>query len=76
MPLYEYRCDGCGNKFEQIRPIGDHITHCPTCGESVQRVYCGTFIFRFRGRNWKPYSVEGSEGAETVREERAYVTQD
>ena len=33
MPLYEYRCEGCGERFEQLQPVsfrpGDTV--CPHC---------------------------------------------
>ncbi len=33
MPLYEYRCDECGTKFEERRPLaaGDEPAECPNC---------------------------------------------
>ena len=33
MPIYEYRCSGCGSIFEQlVRSNGDQPTACPKCG--------------------------------------------
>ncbi|MGE5570221.1 MAG: FmdB family zinc ribbon protein [Rhodospirillales bacterium] len=34
MPLYEYRCAGCGAKFELLRRMqdADAETVCPECG--------------------------------------------
>jgi putative FmdB family regulatory protein len=36
MPLYEYRCQDCGEKFEKLTRIGsrDHEVTCPLCGSS------------------------------------------
>jgi putative FmdB family regulatory protein len=31
MPLFEYECTGCGNKFE-ILIRGSEKAHCPKCG--------------------------------------------
>jgi putative FmdB family regulatory protein len=32
MPLYEYRCDDCGEEFELIRSVSDTSeVRCPTC---------------------------------------------
>jgi putative FmdB family regulatory protein len=33
MPLYEYRCEGCGQQFEQVQPVSFRAedTICPHC---------------------------------------------
>lgn len=33
MPLYEYRCEGCGEQFEQVQPVSFRAedTVCPHC---------------------------------------------
>ncbi len=31
MPLFEYECKGCGNKFELLKR-GDETPRCPSCG--------------------------------------------
>ncbi|MEW6542188.1 MAG: zinc ribbon domain-containing protein [Nitrospirota bacterium] len=33
MPLYEYRCEGCGNQFEVVQPVSFKAedTECPNC---------------------------------------------
>jgi putative FmdB family regulatory protein len=30
MPIYEYRCGGCGHEFEQLVRTGD-VPSCPSC---------------------------------------------
>ncbi len=34
MPFYEYRCEGCGESFEVLRPVAqrDEPGECPRCG--------------------------------------------
>jgi putative FmdB family regulatory protein len=34
MPIYEYRCKACGERFEALRPVGDRgkSLDCPECG--------------------------------------------
>jgi len=34
MPIYEYRCKACDERFEAIRPVGDTGKGlvCPACG--------------------------------------------
>ncbi len=41
MPLYEYRCAGCGQQFEQLRKMSeaDSGVLCPRCNsERVERL--------------------------------------
>ncbi|MBI2304844.1 MAG: zinc ribbon domain-containing protein [Chloroflexi bacterium] len=40
MPLFEYRCQDCGERFEKLMPLAAEPApiHCPRCGgESVKR---------------------------------------
>ena len=39
MPIYEYRCAGCGADFESIRPVSraDDPIDCPVCGRPAAR---------------------------------------
>jgi len=42
MPIYEYKCKSCGEKFEMFRSIAasDSEIKCPRCGaQSPQRVF-------------------------------------
>jgi len=42
MPIYEYECRDCGEKFEMFRSINssDSEIKCPKCGvENAQRVF-------------------------------------
>jgi len=35
MPTYEYRCESCGETFEQSESIAEHVSakpECPKCG--------------------------------------------
>ena len=36
MPIFEYRCSGCGLDFEQLVRSEDRVT-CPECGSSKVR---------------------------------------
>ena len=39
MPIYEYRCPGCGYEFETIRPVSraDAPIDCKVCGMPATR---------------------------------------
>ena len=34
MPIYEFKCKKCGERFEALRPVGDSgkKLNCPDCG--------------------------------------------
>ena len=41
-PVYEYKCNGCGEKFEVLRSLKDNETEvkCPECGATdTRRLY-------------------------------------
>ena len=45
MPIYEYRCKNCDERFEAIRPIGDRARNviCPECGKKRAEKLPSTF---------------------------------
>jgi putative FmdB family regulatory protein len=32
MPVYEFECEECGNRFEELTASGDSRLACPSCG--------------------------------------------
>lgn len=39
MPVYDYKCDECGNRFERRQSFSDDpISVCPKCGGRTRRV--------------------------------------
>lgn len=52
MPLYEYECDDCGNRFERIRRFSDPpLTTCPECDGSIRKLLSPPAI-QFKGTGW------------------------
>ena len=45
MPLYEYRCRGCGHRFEVLQRMGEGESGllCPRCGEQAPERQLSTF---------------------------------
>lgn len=40
MPIYEYKCPGCGHLFEVLRKISDSPDgKCPRCQKQAKRVF-------------------------------------
>jgi putative FmdB family regulatory protein len=49
MPLYEYQCDACGHRFENIQKFSDpHLETCPKCGGRVHKLQSAPAI-QFKG---------------------------
>lgn len=52
MPTYSYRCDTCGNQFDQVQRFSeDPLTDCPTCEGTVRRVIQPVGVV-FKGSGW------------------------
>ena len=53
MPIYEYRCTGCGHEFEVVQPVKDRdkIGLCGLCDEIVKRKVSDC-TFRLKGVGW------------------------
>ena len=69
MPLYEYQCEACGQRFEVIQKFSDPPAEtCRVCGKGpVQRLLSSPAI-QFKGTGWyiTDYSQKGkSSGPDT-----------
>ena len=52
MPIYEYQCESCTDRFEIKQSMKDDpLTSCPRCGKSVQRLISSPAIM-FKGSGW------------------------
>jgi putative FmdB family regulatory protein len=52
MPLYEYECEACGNRFERIQKFSDPLADtCPACGGHVHKLLSSPAI-QFKGSGW------------------------
>lgn len=49
MPIFEYVCDDCGNKFEKLVRNGDAV-RCPGCGEAHLTTAHSTFAAHSNGK--------------------------
>lgn len=66
MPLYEYQCEACEHRFEQIQKFSDPpISVCPTCGGTVRKLLSSPAI-QFKGTGWyvTDYAKKGTSGTE------------
>ena len=53
MPLYEYECDACGERFELIQKFSDGPPEaCPKCGKGPVQRLVSSPAFQFKGSGW------------------------
>ena len=67
MPLYEYECGACGNRFELIRKYSDApVEVCPTCGKTDVQKLLSSPAIQFKGTGWyiTDYAKKGGAGAD------------
>lgn len=75
MPLYEYKCQKCGHRFEKIENMNASTTKkCPKCGRTAERMLAapaiqfkgtGWYVTDYAGKSAAKSSGEASEGAST-----------
>ncbi|RPJ84592.1 MAG: zinc ribbon domain-containing protein [Acidobacteria bacterium] len=68
MPLYEYQCETCGNRFEVIQKFADKpLETCRECGGSVHKLLSAPAI-QFKGTGWyiTDYARKGKSEPATV----------
>jgi putative FmdB family regulatory protein len=53
MPLYEYRCPGCGHRFEMLQRMGEGADGlaCPRCGAAKVEKQFSTFASATSGES-------------------------
>ena len=62
MPIYEYRCAGCGYEMDKLQKISDPpLTDCPACGRSALQKLVSAAGFRLKGGGW--YETDFKKGA-------------
>lgn len=52
MPVYEYECLGCGERFEELQGIKDKpLKSCKFCGGTIKRLISQS-SFALKGGGW------------------------
>jgi putative FmdB family regulatory protein len=66
MPLYEYECRKCGERFERIQRVdAAPVTACPRCGGAVHRLM-GVPALQFKGSGWYVTDYAKGNGRDTA----------
>ncbi len=64
MPIYEYRCDGCGHEMELIQRMSDDpMKDCPVCKESKLKKLISAAGFRLKGSGWYESDFKNSKNS-------------
>ena len=74
MPLYEYLCDACGQRFELIQKFSDPPPDaCPKCGKGPVERQLSSPAIQFKGSGWyiTDYAKKNSTGAAASKAEGA-----
>lgn len=62
MPIYEYRCDKCGDEIEVRQHIDEKpLKTCSTCGGEVKRIISAS-SFVLKGKGWYKTDYAGGSG--------------
>ena len=78
MPNYEYLCQKCGHRFEEIRKFSDkHLKKCPQCGGLLEQVISAPAV-QFKGSGWyvTDYPKKGAGSASSSSSEGDSATKE
>jgi putative FmdB family regulatory protein len=65
LPLYEYKCAKCANKYEKIEGFSAKETQkCPKCGGKAERQISAAGI-QFKGSGWYVTDYKGKNSDQT-----------
>jgi putative FmdB family regulatory protein len=73
VPLYEYACDACGERFEIIQKFSDAPpAACPKCGKGPVVRQMSSPAIQFKGTGWyiTDYSQKGKSGSDGAAAEK------
>jgi putative FmdB family regulatory protein len=66
MPLYEYECEACGQRFEKIRKFSDApLETCDKCGNGPVKKLLSSPAIQFKGSGWYITDYAKSSGKDT-----------
>jgi putative FmdB family regulatory protein len=72
MPVYTYRCESCGVRFDQTQKFTDQpLTRCPECGKkTLHKVYSPVGIV-FKGSGFYSTDHRSPSGAPSAKSTKA-----
>ena len=74
MPLYEYKCEKCGEVFEVRQKFSDEpVTVHEKCGGAVERLISAP-TFQFKGTGWYVTDYAKGSGAPSKKDSQSSST--
>lgn len=71
MPLYEYKCDECGEVFEVVQKVSDPpLKICIKCGGQVSKMLSSPAI-QFKGSGWYVTDYVRAEKKEQSKDQKS-----
>jgi len=71
MPIYEYKCQECGNHLEAMQKISDEpLKECPKCGGNLEKQWSRSG-FQFKGTGWYVTDYAGKAATEKGSESKS-----
>ena len=65
MPLYEYECEACGQRFEVIQKFSDITEVCRKCGKGPVRRLMSSPAIQFKGSGFYITDYAKKSGADS-----------
>ena|SRR6266404_4736830 len=64
MPMYEYKCQKCGHRFEKIEKFSARLNKkCPKCKKNAVERLISSSAIQFKGSGWYVTDYGGKGGA-------------
>lgn len=64
MPIYEYRCSGCGFQKEYLQKVSDApMSVCPSCSKATLTKMLTAAGFQLKGSGWYATDFKGGKTA-------------
>ena len=75
MPLYEYQCEACENRFEKIQKFSDPLVDvCPKCGKGPVRKLPSSPAIQFKGSGFYITDYAKKSGTDASKESKGSPT--
>lgn len=70
MPIYEYKCEGCGHALEAMQKMADApLADCPACGTPRLKRLISAAGFQLKGTGW--YATDFKDGGKKPEAKKA-----